>query len=201
MNNLTLTYYNVHADEFSSSTRAVEFGEIQNLFLSYLKPGDKILDLGCGAGRDTKYFLQKGFDVHAVDGSDELVIRASAYTGIQVRQMLFDELDFINKYDGIWACASLLHLPYTQLTPMLDKIARALKERGIFYASFKYGEFEGERNGRYFTDLNEERFKQLLYDNERFCVENVWVTGDARSEKGDEKWLNMILIKNSQSQK
>lgn len=200
MNNPTLTYYNENADAFLSSTTTVNLSEIQDQFLSYLNSGDKILDLGCGSGRDTKYFLDEGFDVDAVDGSDELVIRASSYTGIRVERMLFDELACINKYDGIWACASLLHLPYSQLSSMLDKIARALKGHGTFYASFKYGEFEGERNGRYFTDLNEERCKKLIRDNGMFRIECLWTTGDARPEKGEEKWLNMILIKDFQNQ-
>ncbi|MFR1725475.1 class I SAM-dependent methyltransferase [Emergencia timonensis] len=201
MNNPTLTYYNENVDAFLSSTTTVDLSEIQDQFLSYLNPGDRILDLGCGSGRDTKYFLDEGFVVDAVDGSDELVIRASSYTGIQVKRMLFAELACINKYDGIWACASLLHLPYSQLSLMLDKIARALNEHGIFYASFKYGEFEGERNGRYFTDLNEERCRELIGDNGKFHIECLWTTGDARPEKGEEKWLNMILIKDFQNQR
>lgn len=191
MKNLTLTYYNENADAFLSSTTTLDLSEIQDQFLCYLHPGDKILDLGCGSGRDTKYFLDEGFDVDAVDGSVELVIRASSYTGIQVQHMLFDELSHINKYAGIWVCASLLHLSYSQLSPMLDKIVIALKEDGVFYASFKYGEFEGERNGRYFTDLNEAKCRELIRDNGKFRIECLWVTGDARPEKVIEQYLNV----------
>ena len=110
--NDSLQYYNQHAKEFSDSTRDVEFKEMQERFLAYLKPGARILDFGCGSGRDTKYFLDRGFEADAADGSEELVRIASGYTGIEVRLMYFQDLDEKEAYDGIWACSSILHLAY-----------------------------------------------------------------------------------------
>ena len=107
----SVDYYNKNAKEYSSSTIGVDFSSTQERFLDYLPQHAKILDFGCGAGRDTKAFLEKGFDVDAVDGSEELCKIASLYTGIAVRQMFFQQLDAVAKYDGIWACASILHLP------------------------------------------------------------------------------------------
>lgn len=109
MNNKTLDYYNQNADQFVKGTVSVDFKETQDRFLGALS-GKRVLDFGCGSGRDTKYFIENGFEVVATDGSEELCKSASEYTGIAVKQMLFQELDEIDKYDGIWACSSILHL-------------------------------------------------------------------------------------------
>ena len=100
---------------------------MQDRFLEKLEKGSYILDFGCGSGRDTKYFLEQGYRVEAVDGSDELCKRASQYTGIQVKQMFFEELSAVDKYDGIWACSSILHLPIDQLAEVVQKMAAALR--------------------------------------------------------------------------
>lgn len=189
----TLDYYNRNAREFIEGTAGVDFSRIQNHFLFLLPKEALILDFGCGSGRDTKYFLEKGFRVEAADGSEELCRLASAYTGIPVKQMLFQELDETEKYDGIWACASILHLRRDELPEVFMKICRALKRGGILYASFKYGDFEGERNGRYFTDLTEETADKLLESVPELKIKERWVTGDVRAGRGAEKWLNMIL--------
>lgn len=99
------------------------------------------------------------------------------------------------KYDGIWACASILHLTHNELKEVLKKILLALKKEGIVYLSFKYGTFEGERRGRYFLDMTEEAFAELLNETGGFDIEEKWITGDVRPERGDERWLNLILRK------
>ena len=189
----TLEYYNRNAREFAEGTSGVDFSGIQNRFLSHLPEGALILDFGCGSGRDTRYFLGKGFRVEAADGSEELCLLASVYTGIPVKQMLFQELEETEKYDGIWACASILHLRREELPEVFRKMYRALKPGGILYVSFKYGDFEGERNGRYFTDMTEETAEELLESVPELKIKERWVTGDVRAGRGAEKWLNMIL--------
>ena len=191
----TLQYYNQHAKAYVDSTRDVEFSQTQERFLQYLEPGAWILDFGCGSGRDTKYFRNRGFQVEAVDGSAEFVRIASEYTGINVRRMLFQDLDEVERYDGIWACSSILHLPCAELEVVLGKMARALRRRGIVYTSFKYGTEEGERSGRYFTNMTEEKMAGLLERISVYDVEEMWVTFDVRPGRGDERWLNMILRK------
>ena len=123
----TLKYYNENAQSFASGTVSVKFTEVQDKFLEKLNPDAYILDFGCGAGRDTKYFLSRGYQIDAIDGSEQLCRIASKYTGIKVRQMLFQELDEKEKYDGIWACASILHLPKKQLREVLKNMYAALK--------------------------------------------------------------------------
>lgn len=191
----TLQYYDQHAKAYVDSTRDVEFSQTQERFLQYLEPGAWILDFGCGSGRDTKYFRNRGFRVEAVDGSAEFVRIASEYTGINVRRMLFQDLDEVERYDGIWACSSILHLPCAELEVVLGKMARALRRRGIVYTSFKYGTEEGERSGRYFTNMTEAKMAGLLERIPVYDVEEMWVTFDVRPGRGDERWLNMILRK------
>ena len=194
MRNKTIDYYNQNADLFVQGTVSVDFKETQDKFLQLLT-GKKVLDFGCGSGRDTKYFLESGFDVTATDGSEELCKSASAYTGIQVKHMLFQDLDEADCYDGIWACSSILHLSKDELRIVINKMSRALKLNGIIYTSFKYGNFEGERNGRFFTDFTLELFKDFISDVKDIVIEEYWITGDVRPGREDEKWLNLILRK------
>ena len=196
MNNKTINYYNKYTKSFIQATRSVDFTNIQNKFLSYLPSGAFILDFGCGSGRDTKYFLKRNYNVTAIDGSEEICKEASKYTEIKVKQMLFEELNDQNIYDGIWACSSILHLPKTELTGVIGKMCAALKASGIIYTSFKYGEYEGERNGRYFTDFTIENFRKFIQNIDSVKIEEYWITGDVRQGRGEEKWLNLILRKN-----
>lgn len=192
--NQTIQYYNQNAAAFVENTRNVDFHPIQDEFLEKLPTGARILDLGCGSGRDTKYFLERGYEVDAIDGSKELCALASEYTGIPVKCQLFQELDETRKYDGIWACSSLLHLSLGELDDVLHRIEKALKPQGILYMSFKYGVFEGERNGRYFLDFTEEKLNQLLEKHEGLRQMRSFQTEDARPDR-EEKWLNLFLRK------
>lgn len=191
----TLDYYNKHAYDFIANTVSADFYPIQDKFLSYLIPGAEILDFGCGSGRDTKYFTEHGYHVTAIDGSAELCRLASEYTGLTVNQMMFHELAEVNIYDAVWACSSILHLPYRELKQVLRKIEKALKPQGVLYTSFKYGTFEGERNGRHFTDMTEESFGEMLQGIKNLAVEEQWITSDVRPGRSEEKWFNSILRK------
>lgn len=193
--NCTIDYYNKNANQFIDNTSKVDFESHQNLFLKKLSEGAYILDFGCGSGRDTKAFLDKGYAVIAVDGSKELCILASQYTGIDVKQMMFQELNECEVYDGIWACASILHLSKDELLIVIAKMCKALKQDGIIYMSFKYGEFEGYRKGRYFIDMTEATFEKLIVSVTELVLEDQWISHDVRHERKSERWLNMILRK------
>lgn len=191
----TLDYYNKNANDFVDNTINVDFCSIQDKFLSLLPQTASILDFGCGSGRDTKYFLEKGYQVDAMDGSEELCRLASKYTGIKVRCMLFQELADVDKYDGIWACASILHLSKHELKPVFEKMLVALRKDGVIYTSFKYGEFEGERYGRYFTDFTPESFQDYCMGIKDIAIEEYWITGDVRKGREGEMWLNVLVKK------
>ena len=195
MNN-TINFYNQNAENFIANTQNADMHPTQERFLRLLDANTSILDFGCGSGRDTKYFLEKGYQVTATDGSAELCRLASEFIGIKVKEMLFQELDAMNQYDGIWACSSILHLPKKELLPVIQKMCEALKDNGIIYTSFKYGDFEGERNGRYFTDFTEKTFREYIEKVPELTIEEAWITSDVRPGRGEEKWLNLILRKN-----
>lgn len=191
----TLDYYEQNAEDFSRTTLYVDFSEIQKTFLKYLPQSAHILDFGCGAGRDAKCFLEQGYHVTAIDGSEALCQLASKYTGIPVKQMLFQELNDVEKYDGIWACASILHLKKEELPDIFLKMKNALKEQGIIYTSFKYGTYEGVQNHRYFTNFEENSFVEFMKEIPGLDLEKIWITGDVRAGRGDERWLNILLRK------
>ena len=190
-----LKYYDDHAVSFAENTVVVDFSVIRNRFTQKLNPGASILDLGCGSGRDTKAFLQLGFQVTAVDGSENLCRIASEYTGIPVRKMLFHELNETEKYDGIWACASILHVPRLSLPDILERMKKAVRGNGIIYVCFKYGTFEGVRDGRYFTDLTEDTLADLISPMDGLQIEDEWMSADVRPGREEQKWLNIILRK------
>lgn len=191
----TLDYYDQNSDAFVSGTVSADMTDTQTRFLACLPSKGTILDFGCGSGRDTKAFLEAGYQVDAIDGSEELCARASEYAGIPVKKMLFSELDAEDQYDGIWACASILHLPKKELLDALHKIVIALKAGGVLYASFKYGEFEGIRNGRHFTDFTEESLKEFLVKVNGLQIKEMWATQDVRAERHDLKWINVLAAK------
>lgn len=193
----TIEYYNNNHQEFTSSTLDVTFSDIQDRFLRRLPKNALILDFGCGTGRDSKYFLQKGYRVEACDGSEEMVKIAERVVGIPVRKMLFSELCEHERYDGIFACASILHVPYKELPDIFLRMEKALKPGGILYVSFKYGRFEGFRSDRFFTDMDEERLRDILKlkATEDLEILELWITGDVRPGRKEERWLNALFCR------
>ena len=192
----TLAYYAEHAEEFVSNTKDVDFSEIQNAFLTYLPPEGTILDLGCGSGRDSKAFIDKGYKVVAVDGSEELCKAASQFIGQPVICATFQEYTPEINFDGIWACASLLHLSSKdEVASVVTRMANHLNPGGCFYASFKYGDFSGERNGRYFTDMTETSLTEMVREIPSLRIDRLHITTDVRPGRDDEKWVNAFLIK------
>lgn len=195
MTDATLEYYRANSEAFSEGTFKVDFSQTQEKFLKLLPKNAAVLDLGCGSGRDSLSFLRRGFRVTAADGSPEMCRIAAQNTGLPVKTLLFDDLDFKDEFDGIWACASILHLSREPLKTVLGKIERALVSGGILYTSFKYGEFSGMRNGRFFTDFTYETFREFLREacNLRIC--EYWISRDVRPGRDEEKWLNLLMRK------
>ena len=191
----TIEYYDCEARTFFENTVSVDFSKIQEMFLKHIKPGSRILDLGCGSGRDSRAFLERGYEVVPVDGSAELAKLAGAYIGREVIVADFREFEPEGTFDGIWACASLLHLPKDEIAAVMRKTADHLTEGGCVYVSFKYGEFQGERNGRYFTDMTEESFRELLEGVPGLVIEEFFSSGDVRAGRENERWLNVMMRK------
>lgn len=193
--NDTLQYYNEHAVDFTQDTQTSDMRDKYAPFLSRVVPGGHILDLGCGSGRDSAAFIKRGYRVTAVDGSEELCRIAEAHIGQRVECMLFQDIAWQNEFDGVWACSSLLHCTMEELPDILQKVSDSLKESGILYVSFKYGDFAGWRNGRYFTNLTEESFAELLSKVPSLHLLETSINGDVRPGREHELWLNAIVQK------
>lgn len=191
----SIDYYNQHANEYFESTVNLELGEMIDGFIEYLPDEAAILDLGCGSGRDSLYFMEKGFDITAVEGSQELSELASIHIDQDVLNMKFDELNFVNVFDGVWANASLHHLTTEEFREILKKIGRCLKIEGVLYMSFKHGEFEGIRDGRYFKHYRTKEIKEIIQSSDVFEVTKIVKTQDVRPGREEEQWLNIIVKK------
>ena len=157
----SLKYYENECGTFISETINADTEVLRQRFLKNVPVGGSILDLDCGSGRDTKAFIEAGYKVSAIDGSAEICRAASEYTGITVRCMDFFDLPDEESYDGIWACASVLHVEKSRIPDLLRKLYKTLKKGGVLYLSFKYGDHNGFRDGRHFTDLSETEFREL----------------------------------------
>ena len=191
----TLDYYNQNADLFTSGTVNADVTDLYSHFEPYLPPHASIIDIGCGSGRDSKYFVEAGYAVTAIDGSRELCKQAELLTGIPVRCILFSEIDYDPIFDGAWACSSLLHVPKNEMESVIQKICKALKPNGVFYASYKYGDTEREVGGRRFSDYTEKDLPILTGYAPDLCLAEYWISADVRPDRANEKWLNIIWRK------
>lgn len=192
---MTLKYYQDNAQIFFDGTVNVDMSSLYEAFTRHLAPGARVLDAGCGSGRDAKAFQEMGYQVEAFDASPAMVDLAREHTGLPVKVMTFAEVDWKEKFDGIWCCASLLHVPAVELPGVMRRVADALKPGGVWYVSFKYGNGEREVDGRRFTDMDEVRLQETLKALAFINIESVWKTRDKRPGR-EEVWLNGVLQKN-----
>ena len=188
-------YYQQNAATFFADTSEVDMTPLYRRFLPLLAERARILDAGCGSARDAKAFADLGHQVTAFDASPALVALAERKLGQPVRCLRFQEITWQDEFDGIWACASLLHVPAVELPDVMQRLCRALGPNGILYASFKYGSGEREHHGRRFTDLDEAGLAALLRQVPGLEQVETWTTGDLRPGREAERWLNTLLRK------
>ena len=189
-------YYDQNAYLFFSNTVGVDMSPLYDRFLASVPAGSRVLDAGCGSGRDAKAFASRGFEVVAFDASPELARLASVHCGFDVATRTFDDVDDVDAYDGIWCCASLLHVPRAALEPTIGRLWRALRPGGTLYASFKQGQGERVHEGRRFTDLEEQELRELLLGMPGIDAVETWVTRDRRPER-QEHWVNALARRQS----
>jgi SAM-dependent methyltransferase len=164
-------------------------------FLNLLPANAHILDAGCDSGRDSLYFLKNRYRVTAIDASKELSKLASELIKQPVLNISFQEIDFEDEFDGVWASASLLHVTRNQISDVLSRVAKALKDNGVLYASFKYGDKEYEKEGRYYNCYDENSIDELINKYSSLTLIKCWTSDDARPNREDEIWLNCLLRK------
>ena len=190
-----ITFYEKNGDAYADETLFIDMSDVYERFEVYLKAGDNILDAGCGAGRDSKHFLEKGYDVTSFDGCKKLAQRASSFIGKSVINMKFTELNYNEDFNAIWACSSLIHLTRKAFVKVLLKFYEALKPEGHVYISLKYGDSEKVEDGRVFTSYTQSLVKDIIDTKTPFKIEEIWITSDKRAGRESEKWLNVILYK------
>ena len=187
-----MNYYNKHAKEYIDNTNNVYMKEYYDIFESYIDSNAKILDIGFGSGRDSLYFKNKGYNVYSIDNVKEFCNYAKSIGLDNVYCISIEDINYINEFDAIWACASLLHIELNKLEYVFNKCYKALKDNGVMYVSFKYGTFEGVIDDRYFTYLNEDSFNNII-KNTDFKIDKMLIKEDLLNR--DIKWLNAILKK------
>ena len=194
----TLDYYNKNSEEYFNSTLNVDMTNTYKAFLKLVPKGGKILDLGCGSGRDSMNFMKLGYEVTAVDGSKELAKKASALLGKEVIASTFEELELKEKFHGIWACASLLHIKREDLKIVLNNLYNNLDDNGVFYMSFKYGEKEYvDDKNRYFNCFTDESIISFINENTKYNILGLYITEDKLGRVNEVKWVNLICNKKS----
>lgn len=159
----TASFYGRSAATYASDTGVYPVSPNLQRFAARLAPGARILELGCGSGRESAWMLAQGLYVHPTDGVAEMATEASVRLGIPVSVLPFDQIEAVAVYDGVWANACLLHVPRVDLPGILQRIRRAMTPSGLFYASYKAGVGEGtDRFGRYFN-YPDESFLRRAY--------------------------------------
>lgn len=194
----TLDYYNKNSEEYFNSTLNVDMTNTYKEFLKLVPKDGKILDLGCGSGRDSMNFIKLGYEVIAVDGAKKLAKRASVLLRKEVIVITFEELELKEKFHGIWACASLLHIKREDLKIVLNNLYNNLEDNGVFYMSFKYGEKEYvDDKNRYFNCFTDESIISFINENTKYNILGLYITEDKLGRVNEVKWVNLICNKKS----
>ena len=193
--NDSIDYYDEHCERFIRGTFEIDMSPVYQPFLELMPAGGNLLDAGCGSGRDALAFSRLGFQVAAFDASGRCVEEARRLTGLKIRQLRFDEMDFEDEFDGIWACASLLHVRRNDLDDVLDRFHRALRPNGVAYLSFKEGSEESRKDGRRFTNFTLAGFDRWIAGLPNWICVGTWLTEDMRPERRQELWVNGLIRK------
>ena len=196
----TLNYYDKNAVEFACQTVSIDMHDLYELFLNQLpqRSTQSILDVGCGSGRDANYFAKQGYNVTAIDASAELIQWAQQHhmsSKIDWHHLDFSSIEkqaWENKFTGIWACASLLHVPFLELPCIIVSLLRTLTDEGVMYLSFKYGEGERIDNERFFCDMDEARWKTIVTKIPQVIEYHIWLSEDKRANCKD-AWFNVMI--------
>lgn len=186
-------YYEINAKQYAEATFSADMSEQYQRFLPLLKEGATILDIGSGSGRDACYFQKMGYQVTALEPSTHLCEEIQKVFSGTIIHSDIQHYQPEQQFDGIWACASFLHLQEKEILDFFGKINCFLHDHGIIYLSGKNGISTGKANdGRYFLEFTEQLAENILMTNEQVKLEQLWYTKDVTGRK-DFRWMNMIF--------
>lgn len=191
----TLEYYEQNAEAFERDTAGISMEHLYKPFLELIPHAGRILDAGCGPGRDSKAFLDLGYQVEAFDASARMVELAEGKIGHRPLLMRFEDVEFESLFDGVWASASLLHVPRASLADAVFRLLRAARSGGVLYMSFKWGTGERVEAGRLFVDFTEDALGIFLRSLGDLDVLQLWRTGDGRPGREQQQWVNGLVRK------
>jgi 2-polyprenyl-3-methyl-5-hydroxy-6-metoxy-1,4-benzoquinol methylase len=187
-----VNYYDENAQKFAEATMDVDMADIHSEFCARLPDGARVLDAGCGPGRDILEFQRRGYSLEAFDSSEGMVNLAKSQTGVSVERATFRDFKSSSSFDGVWCCASLLHVPRSDLAESFRNLVSLMKTGAVIYVSFKFGEGERHLANRHFTDMTEGSLSRLIRKVERLQEVKIWKTKDVRPARS-ELWLNAIF--------
>ena len=189
-----IAFYDENAATYAVKSRQAPVARL-TAFADRLPPGGAVLELGCGAGEDSAWLTGRGFAVTPTDGSVAMAREAEARLGRSVRVMRFSELADVALYEGVWANACLLHVPRAELADVLRRIRRALRDDGLFYASFKTGGEEGaDRFGRYYNRPSQEWLTET-YNLAGFATPWIETASGGGYDGEPTEWLHVTAVK------
>lgn len=194
-----MDYYDLNAESYAASTLALDMGGLWEAFEALVPKGGRILDAGCGAGRDALHFLGGGYRVSAFDKSPAMASIAARLTGLRVGRMAFEEFEGDGSFDGVWACASLLHVPRPALEGVFGRLAGALRVGGVLYCSFKSGEEDYQEEGRFYTCFTRSALAAFLRPLPFLEMVDIWETEDVRPLRRGRPWVNALLRRTAQA--
>ncbi len=189
----TIRFYNQNADDYANQTMFLDLADLYAPFREHV-PSGRILDAGCGAGRDTRFFIESGYVVIAFDASTEMVRKCQEYPHAYCIQRQFSEIAFKEEFDGVWACASLHHLSVEDAKSAVTKLSTALKPRGVMFVSVKAGKGNSWKNGRYFQLYDDKGIESLFAHDPRLEILRIWHSTSAGPD-GDREidWINALV--------
>jgi len=193
----TLDYYEAHAREYFDRTVRADLSALYDAFLKHVRPGGRILDAGCGSGRDLKAFRSRGFAAVGIDAAEALVALAQEFSGAPCFKIRLEDVDFNREFDAVWACASLLHLRKTEMLPVLQRLRRSLVEDGVLFASVQIGEGEHlSPDGRFFAYYDPDELLRIV-EASGMTVEERWISEDTLVSRRTIRWINVIARNNA----
>lgn len=188
-----MNYYDSNAQHYFDKTAYADMKELYDMVLPDLPKTARILDLGCGSGRDAAYFMSQGYEVMAIEPSQGLACLARENFGIEVLPYRMQDIKFEAEFDLIWACASLIHLKFEEMPDMWKRLRRALRAGGRIFASFKKGEFEGLREGRWYCDYTVQKLEDSGFGDAGLELILLSETKDKLPDRPQLIWKNVVL--------
>jgi len=192
---ISIEYYNKNSQKYIRSTFEANMDPLLTKFAFHVPKEGLILDAGCGTGRDSVWFVNHGYDVLAFDGSKEMIKHAEKHVDGEVKLSTFEDFSCDRKFDGIWACSSLLHVKRDKMFEIIEKLASYLKPKGAFFMSFKDRDEDYIKDGRVFTNYSEKGLRELVNSIDDLITIEIIKTTDVREGRKDEDWVSVIAKK------